>query len=295
MNFDPAAPAKLKKTQKWFASIITRPIDEDNQMDPISPNGLDMETEASLFIRPSHTLMPAQRIQLYNQQYWWRLLSIMHENYPFLTRLFGYREFNQTFAFPYLVKYPSRHWSLNMLGDRLPKWIKDNYHEADKELITIAANIDKAYLSAFSAANHPPVNMDNLPIPGNPNSLLTSTLYLQPHINLFKLDADYFDLRFSMLKEEPEFWIDHDFPLLARENSPYYFIQFRTLKSELAWKLVSEAEYMLLCQFQKGSSIESCCDRLEKSRKKAFKQAGEHIHEWFQEWVIRQWLTMKKT
>lgn len=106
MTFDAKVPFKLKKTQLWFGSIIGRPIDEDSKMNPISPAGQPIEIEACDFIRPSPTLRPAQRIQIYNQQYWWRLLSSMHETFPLVTRLFGYHDFNKIIAIPYLVKFP---------------------------------------------------------------------------------------------------------------------------------------------------------------------------------------------
>src|SRR4051812_44875922 len=109
MAFDAAVPTQLKRMQEWFASIITRPVDEESRINPLSPEGVPMEQEACRYITPSATLLPAQRIQIYNQQYWWRLLSIMHELYPLVTRLFGHRDFNQTIAIPYLVKYPPSH------------------------------------------------------------------------------------------------------------------------------------------------------------------------------------------
>ena len=79
MIFDKKVPLELKKTQEWFASIITRPIDVENQMMPISPSGVPMEEEAKRFIVPRPKLRADERIQIYNQQYWWRLLNILQD------------------------------------------------------------------------------------------------------------------------------------------------------------------------------------------------------------------------
>lgn len=293
MTFDPTVPTKLKQTQKWFAGIITRPIDQDSRMNPISPKGKPMEDEAWDFIKPSPTLRPAQRIELYNQQYWWRLLSVMQENFPFLTRLFGYQEFNRAIAFPYIVKSPSSHWSLNRLGSNLLKWIDKEYQASDKELISIAATLDWAYCCSFSAAESAPLRLNNLPIEGDVDSLLKVKLYLQPHIKLFSYKADYFQLRFDMLTQSVEHWIENDFPLLASENKKYYFILFRDKKTNLVWNQLSEAEYTLLSRFQKGATIDECCDWLEKQRKKSLKEANEYIPQWFKEWVAKRWLTLE--
>lgn len=293
MTFDINVPAKLKKTQQWFAGIITRPIDQDSRMIPVSPKGESMEKEAWDFIKPSPTLRPAQRIELYNQQYWWRLLSVLQENFPFLVRLFGYNEFNQAIAFPYLVKYPSNDWSLNMLGSKLQQWVEEEYKASDRELVSLAASIDWAYCKSFSAREAPPLNFDNLPVQGEIDSLLEAKLYLQPHARLFALKGDYFDLRFEMLKHPVEHWETSDFPILKTDKKKYFFILFRNPKTDLVWNQLSEAQYTLLNRFQSGASIEECCDWLEKQRKKAFKEAQEHLHMWFKEWVARRWLTLE--
>jgi hypothetical protein len=105
---EPKVPIYLLSTQKWFASIITRPITSESQMNPISPSGRLMSEEAKEFISPNHKLSSDQRIQIYNQQYWWRLFSILHQNFPVLTRLFGYTDINHSIGMPFLSKYPSR-------------------------------------------------------------------------------------------------------------------------------------------------------------------------------------------
>lgn len=292
MIFDATVPLQLKKTQKWFASIITRPIDSDSCMELTSPSGKPMDEEAARFIKPSPTLKPAERIELYNQQYWWRLLSVMQENFPFLARLFGYNDFNQAISFPYLVSYPSRHWSLNRLGENINRWIKQEYHAADKALISIAARLDWAYCSSFSMRQASPLSLSSLPVPEDVNSLLTAKLFLQPHIHLFTFNANYFALRQEMLKQPADYWVENDFPVLEKGRTAYYFILHRNLKRDLVWNELSEAEYKLLNRFQKGASVGECCDWLEKQRTKALKEAGDHLQQWFKEWVARHWLTL---
>ncbi|MBA2726639.1 MAG: putative DNA-binding domain-containing protein [Parachlamydiaceae bacterium] len=292
MNFDPSAPAKLKKSQKWFASIITRPIDEDSRMNPISPVGELMEEEAWDYIKPSHTLRPAQRIEIYNQQYWWRLLSILHDTFPLLTRLFGYHDFNQTIAFPYLQKHPPNHWSLNELGMYLTKWIAENYHRSDNSLIKDSAEIDWAYNRTFLAPESPPLNSANLPNPEDLSGLLECTLYLQPSINLFAYTYDLFTFRSDFLKHEPEYWVENDFPELNKKNQ--WVVLFRNHRKDLIWEEISESEFHLINHFQNGASIEEACQWLEEQKTELYTAASENIHTWLQGWVIKKWLTMEK-
>ena len=149
LEYDTKVPNRLKNTQEWFASIITMPIDENSKMNPVSPRGISMKEEAKQYIRPSHALEPHQRIEIYNQQYWWRLLSTLHDIFPFVSRLFGFELFNLTIGMHYLNKYPPIHWSLNDLGTRMPQWVEEEYHEEDRHLILNAVRIDCAYNDSF--------------------------------------------------------------------------------------------------------------------------------------------------
>lgn len=291
-SYDPNVPSELKNTQTWFASIITRPFVENSKMLPLSPTGVPMVEEAKQFIVPSPTMQPYQRIELYNQQYWWRLLNVLHNIYPLVTRLFGHYLFNQQIAIPFLQKYPPATWSLNEIGNELPKWIEDEYNEKDKQLVLDSARVDLAFNKAFVALQEPPLEMTNLPVPGDITSLLDKKLFLQPHITLFNLDYELFEFRKKFVKEGGDYWIHHNFPKLEKKKK-YHFILFRTHKNNLSWDEISEGEYFLLSQFQQGKSIDEACDLLEKAGKEIFQSAFKNLHKWFQEWVIRRWLVLK--
>lgn len=283
--FDKDVPSKLKKTQEWFASIITMPIDQDSRMNPISPSGSFMEEEAFDYIVPSPSLKPDQRIQIYNQQYWWRLFSILQDGFPLLARLFGYHDFNQIIAQPYLVKYPPTSWSLTILGNDLPRWVKEEYLADDKELVWDAARLDDAFNAAFFTTHHASISQAS----ETAEKLSTKKLRLQPHIHLFNFRYDLLNFRNEMLKEEVEHWVDHDFPKLIQDKT-YYFIVYRTAHNNFNWESLSKAAYELLLLFQNGSTIEQACEWLEQQEESLFEEAASKLHLWFQEWTFRQWL-----
>lgn len=283
MSFDIKVPQRLKETQEWFGSIVSRPVDADSKMQPISPSGNLMEEEAPLYIAPSPTLRSAQRIQIYNQQYWWRLLDSLHETYPLLLRLFGYHDFNKTLAVPYLMKYPPNHWSLAQVGARFPQWIEEQYSGQDKKLVLNAAKIDCAFNLCFLASDIEPIKQLDT------SSALSQKLYLQPHIHLFEMDAHLFQFRIEFLKQDPDYWVEHDFPNLLREKT-YFFIIYRNRKNDLGWNEISEGEYALLKQFQAGISIENACQWLEFQSGSIYDMAVKNLHIWFQEWTARGWL-----
>lgn len=297
MTFDTTVPEKLKMTQQWFASIITRPIDENSEMMPISPKGMPMTEEAREFIAPSPTLQPAQRIEIYNQQYWWRLLSALHENFPLVTRMFGYHDFNMQLAFPYLVKYPANHWSLNNIGERFPRWIEEEYHAQDKTLVLLSAQVDLAFSDSFVAGELPKISLERLATPGDISSLADQPLQLQPYVVLFRLPYDLFQFRQKFLLQEPEYWLQNDFPKLTHydRDESGYFVLFRDKFNRIEFKQISQSEFLLLEQFELPTTIDAVCEWLElqSANSEVYQDAGKDLAEWFQNWISLQWLGLK--
>lgn len=291
--YSPYSPQYLKTVQNWFGSIISQPIDENSRIQPFAPSGRSIVEEAAEYITPSPTLKPYERMQIYNQQYWWRLLNILHENFPLVTRLFGYNDFNQEIAIPYLSKYPPNHWSLNLLGERLPKWIHEDYTLPDKQLLLNAANLDLAFCYSFSAPILTPLDAAHVLAEGGTDLLLSLPLYLQPYIFLFQWDYNLFDFRKTFLDESVEHWIDNDFPAMNQDKT-YSFVLHRDQQNILYWKEISAAEYLLLTIFQSGSTIEAACEELENKQNSISQDASTHLQNWFHDWSVRGWLTTEK-
>ena len=289
-EYDEKVPHLLKKELQWFGGIIGRPIDEDSKMNPISPAGRPMEEEAALHIMPSPTLRPAQRIQIYNQQYWWRLLNTLHESFPLLTRLFGYFDFNRSVGIPYLTKYPPRHWSLCFLGDRLPRWCVEEYTGKDKKLVVDAALLDWAFTYSFVSARMSPIQSDDAKSEAEAADLLDKKLYTQPYVYLFEMDHHLFKFREEFLKQDPDYWLNHPFPELD-SSKKYHFVLFRNSRNDIAWKELSEGEYFLLSCFREGATIDEACQQLEEKGAAYCEAALENLQEWFREWTVRGWLT----
>jgi len=291
MNYDGKVPSLLKKEQQWFGSIIGRPIDEDSRMNPISPSGQPMELEAADHINPSSTLRPAQRIQIYNQQYWWRLLNTLHDSFPMLTRLLGYYNFNRSIAIPYLVKYPPTHWSLNYLGNRLSQWVQEEYLGEDKTLVYDSARLDWAFNYCFTVGELPSLSSEQLPSEAQMEEMLSKPLYAQPHLCLFQIEYDLFDFKIEFMKQDPDYWQEHDFPQLKKDRN-YFFVLYRNVRNELSWKEISAGEYHLLGFFQKGTTVEQACEWLEEQDALIYEEAMQSLQLWFQEWSQRGWLSL---
>lgn len=285
---DPKCPSELKTLQAWFASVITRPLTEEEKVQPLSPTGQPLEEEAKHFIVRSPSLKPHERIQVYNQQYWWRLLSTLHEIFPLLTRLFGYYDFNRMIGVPYLQAYPPSHWSLNSVGDKMPMWVEKYYLSNDKKLILDIARVEVAYNTLFLAASKSPLSQHS---PDQLENLMTTPLTLQPYIALFDFNYHLFQFRDEMMAEgDGDSWLEKDFPEI-QQGRGFYFMLFRNANSQMTWEEISPSEHLLLSLFRSGSTLEHACDELERSP--YAERAAQNISDWFQKWAERKWLIIR--
>jgi hypothetical protein len=285
MTFDVKVPLSLRSLQEWFGPIISQPLAHHGGIVSKSEDGRSIKKEAQKHINPSPALKPFERLQIYNQQYWWRLLNTLQETFPFLTRLFGYRDFNEDLAIPFLRQYPPSHWSLRHLGEQLPEWIRSRYKAEDAALVYAVAHLDRAYHDMFFKPH-----LESLTPPENFEDLLKETLYLQPHAALFEHPYDLFTWRLEFLKENPDYWTEHDFPELKKEKT--FTILLRTMKGAPAWRPIVEAEYLLLRQLEKGASVDSLCEWLEKQPNRVREEAEKSLQKWFEEWTRRGILTL---
>ncbi len=280
--FDSKVPPTLLASQSWFAQVITRPIDGDSRMLSISPSGRPMSEEAADYITPNERLGSAERIQIYNQQYWWRLLSTLQENFPTLTRLFGYTDFNRSLATPFLLAHPSHHFSLARLGDKLSDWIDECYIAPDKALALSSAQIDWAYQALFVAPS---------PLPISPSlDLLSKKMRLQPHLRLFTLPFNLFSFRAEFLKKDVDHWTEAmSFPPL-REEGPYFFLLYRTSQNLIQYREIEQGQWTLLHLIAGGASLDEACNELEAQGGSGAKEAQGSLHLWIQEWIREMWL-----
>lgn len=255
---------------KWMAGIITRPIDHNSAMiEPVA------EDEAVRYITPSRRLTAAERIQIYNQQYWWRLFTALHDNFPLLTRLFGYTDFNRTIAMPFLLAHPPSHWSLAKLGELLPSWLAKTYIHTDKELVHASATLDWAHQELFLAAP-----------PGQAPSL-TDKCHL--HCQLFHYPFDLMSFRKALLLESVDYWSgDASFPPLTKGS--YYIVLYRSGENLVVYEQVSEGEWTFLEYLSSGLSLEEASLLVEKKNDLVYEEAQRFLHRWVQKWIAKGYL-----
>src|SRR5882757_3700564 len=112
----------LAHIQRLMLAAVRRPLTEEEDMQDTWTDGRDTGEIAQTFIKPNDRLTSFDRLEIYNQQYWWRLLSNIQDDQVGLRALLGETKFD-AFATAYLQAHPSRSWSLRDLSSRLADFI----------------------------------------------------------------------------------------------------------------------------------------------------------------------------
>lgn len=122
----------LRGVQRWMQAVIVDPDGvesgavSDEARDAIQSREISIED----MILPSKALSSQQRLEVYANAYFARLLECLRDEYPALTFLLGEDTFN-AFAFEYLQTYPSRSYTLADLGQAFPEFLDNNRAAAD--------------------------------------------------------------------------------------------------------------------------------------------------------------------
>ncbi len=84
-----------------------------------------MTDVAESFIAPNSRLTAFERLEIYNRQYWFRVLGALAEDFPALRAVVGGARF-EALSIAYLTEHPSRSFTLRNLGSKLPAWLADH-------------------------------------------------------------------------------------------------------------------------------------------------------------------------
>src|SRR5260370_31173792 len=90
-----SSPAKLRELQRVMAAALFRPLTPHWGMQKRGIDGSRMGEVAAEFIKPNDRLSSFDRLEIYNRQYWFRVLDCLYAHYPSLRALLLQPKFRQ--------------------------------------------------------------------------------------------------------------------------------------------------------------------------------------------------------
>ena len=186
------------RVQREMAAAVMQPLTKDDNMRATAPDGRAMTEVAASFIAPNSRLTAFERLEIYNRQYWYRVLGALAEDFPALRALIGERRF-EALSIAYLTEHPSRSFTLRNLGSKLPEWLAAHPEHAGRRhrLAVDVARIEWAFVEAFDAPERDPLTQRQIAaLQGD------SKLALQPCLQLVALSYPADDLVLELHKRE---------------------------------------------------------------------------------------------
>ncbi len=120
-------PRPLDLVQRWLQAVIMHPsgvaagVDSEAARAEIATSAAEVER----VIRRSQALGSLDRLAVYGNAYYARLLECLRESFPIVCRTMGKQIFNQ-FAFVYLQRHPSQSYTLGELGLRFADFLAES-------------------------------------------------------------------------------------------------------------------------------------------------------------------------
>lgn len=286
----------LRTIQRAFATGITRPLTESYSMQPKWTDGTSTSKAVAAFIKPNDRLSSFDRLEIYNKQYWFRLLDSLYEDFPGLRALIGDERFHKL-SIAYLTKYPSRTFSLRDLGDRMEKFLarEPEWMGPNADLARDIVRLEWAHIEAFDGEALPPLEVEALLDGGDPTQL---RLGIQPHISFLACEYPVDDFIIKVRRRtEPAGEASN---AVAERPTRKKARQVALPKPGKIWLAVHRSEnsvyykrlepdaWLICSALQKGLPLQTACERAFRRRKMdpAF---GATLQTWFAQWASFGW------
>ena len=250
----------LLELQRRMAEDVRRPLTADYEMQRIAEDGRATADIAASYIRPNSRLTSFERLEIYNRQYWFRLVSAVSEDYPALNAVLGPKRFD-ALILAYLGEHPSTSWTLRDLGAKLPSFLERHPEFGGRRhrLAVDVANLELAYVDAFDGKQLDPLSEEEAQA-----IKADSRLFLQPHLRLLELAYPVDNLVLAVKKEAPEVDIVSSaatqrdmahrtkIPPIGRET---LFLAVHRFDDSVYYRRLEKEAFLLLRALRSGASV----------------------------------------
>ncbi len=274
-----------------MAQAIMRPLTSSEGMQRGSAE------VAARIIKPNDRLDSFERLQIYNQQYWWRLLGNFGEDFHGLRAVIGPRKFDKL-ATAYLESCPSMSWSLRDLGEKLEGFIAA--HPAlvapHEKLALEMVRVEWARIVAFDGEERPRLD------PARIAKIAPDKLKIgvQPYVALLELWHPIDDLlgklRNTTIETES---VSNAVAASRSRRRKRLFARPRKAPLHLAvhrhelavyYKRLEPEAYRLLTALRNGATLDAACACAFTGAKELPEQSAAKVQAWFANWMRLGWL-----
>lgn len=285
----------LLALQRRVARAVMTPLTRSERMRRFALNGRPMSAVANQIIKPNDRLTSFERLEIYNRQYWFRVLDAFSDDFPGLRAILGDRRFDAV-AKAYLTDCPSRSFTMRDLGSRLESWLRKHpeYARGRQQLALDMVRLEWAEIETFDSASEPPVTAQSL-AGADPAKL---RLRLQPYIRLLDLRYPVDDLLLAIKHDNGtdvasnavnEHQKRKKVSAVARLKPAPVYLAIHRLENTVYFRRLEREEFAILDALQKGRTIERAIVAGFHSSSIPADERAAHAAAWFRNWSSLGW------
>ena len=267
----PAGPG-LDRIQRWMQACILNQgsCEEAIQSDPAQ--AAIPADQARTLVKPSATLQPLERLDIYREMYLLRMEEALAIDYPSLKHFLGQEEFMRLVA-RYVDVYPSHSYTLNRLGDHLPEFVATLPDIPKAEFCHNLARLEYALTLVFDEQETPRLSREA--IQAVPQEAWENAR-LRPIAAFRILEFDYPVSEYAGAVDE-----ENPFPRIRKRRTwvAAYRSNYRVHRLDL-----KRPAYELLSALASGKKLgEALMEVCVPGRRPAVKES--QLYEWFRDWM----------
>ncbi|MDD8018012.1 MAG: DNA-binding domain-containing protein [Bacteroidota bacterium] len=151
----------LDKFQEWMQGVIEHPGNDQEAWHATSVESSVPYQTALDNVLPSQTLQPMERIAIYRNMFYLRMVDAMEIDFPGVLHFLGEETFDKLIIEEYVQKFPSHSYTLNYLGKNFPRFIQES-NIAEKEFLFELATLELAITTNMDEDESPVLTDDDV-------------------------------------------------------------------------------------------------------------------------------------
>ena len=278
----------LQELQQRMGAAVMRPLTS-------SDNTRNRPKDAA-FVKPNDRLTALERLEIYNRQYWFRVLDSLAEDFPGLSAIVGRRAFDRL-SRAYIAECPSQSFTLRNLGSRLEEWLGHNPQYAGRapDLAMDIVRLEWAHIEAFDNGEVAVLGPEDL-LELGPGFRAG----VQPYVRLLQLRYPVDNLRVRVNADSEEHGTASNAVSMNRERrTRRHAVQLRPDEIRLAvhrvdflvyYRRLAPEEFCLLQTIQRGATIGEAIDIAFAGSPLPAEEISPRLERWFATWAELGWL-----
>lgn len=277
----------LPELQRWMRWVLTFPTGVSHVLR--TPRGKlpsprhwtrgPEPTRCLDVIEESSNVSRENRLAIYGDGYFIRIVNVLASNYPSLRNVVGAHEFDHHLARPYLVRFPSTHKCIDNVGSHMAAFLKSHRLTQIKRFLPDLARLEWASHESFYADDWPlleAATLASIPV----SCWSSARVKLDPSVRLLELDYPVVGL----WKDNGE-WDERRFKRLRRKRT--WAVVYRRVDGQVRVMEQTRGAFALLSALHANRSFRHALTAAARSGLSEAR-TSELFSEWTSAGIIRK-------